>query len=169
MDLAHFFEGIVCGAVASAGFGVLFNVGLRGLPWCAAIGALALAVRGAALQQGWSFEAASFMAAVVVSFTVEVVPLKAGASRNLLRVLGCIPMIPGAFAAKAILGLFALTLKSSADPTGDPLINSLTNGLRVMFTMGALGIGLAIPTLLLRTREQTTSETQPLSSRAVQR
>ena len=35
----------VCGAIAAAGFGVLFNISFRSLPWCAVSGALALAVR----------------------------------------------------------------------------------------------------------------------------
>jgi uncharacterized membrane protein YjjB (DUF3815 family) len=60
-------------------------------------------------------------------------------------------MIPGSFAAKAILGLFTLTLPTlvNADQT---LISSVQNMLRVMFTVGAMGTGLAIPSMLLRVR-----------------
>ena len=60
-------------------------------------------------------------------------------------------MVPGGFAAKAILGLFALTSRTASVPE-QTLILSLTNALRVMFTIGAIGTGLAIPSLLLRAR-----------------
>jgi len=79
-------------------------------------------------------------------------PSPIGISRNALHVVGCIQMIPGAFAAKAILGLFAITAQHST-ATNETLIAAMDNTLRVALTMGALGTGVAIPTLLLRVRE----------------
>jgi uncharacterized membrane protein YjjB (DUF3815 family) len=137
--------------VAAAGFGVLFNIGFRALPWCAGSGALALAVRTVALNAGWSLEAACFLAALVVGSAVQLLQTRAGISRNALDVAGCIPMVPGSFATKAILVLFALTAQSphAADTT---LLIAVESGLRVIFTVGAIGTGLAVPTLLLRVR-----------------
>ena len=43
LTLPYLLHQMICGAIAAAGFGVLFNVGFRMLPWCAASGALALA------------------------------------------------------------------------------------------------------------------------------
>jgi len=63
MTLTFFLHQAACGAIAAAGFGVLFNVARRLLPWCAATGALALAARTCLLEVGWSLEAASFAAA----------------------------------------------------------------------------------------------------------
>jgi uncharacterized membrane protein YjjB (DUF3815 family) len=140
----------ICGALAAAGFGVLFNIGSRGLPWCAASGALALALRTIALGGGWSMEAASFIAALSLGIAVQLLPSRARVSRNALHVAGCIPMIPGGFATKAILGLFAITVNHPGD--NQTLVTALDNTLRVMFTIGALGTGLAIPTLLLQAR-----------------
>jgi uncharacterized membrane protein YjjB (DUF3815 family) len=152
MDLSHLLQDTVCGGLAAAGFGVLFSVGYRGLPWCAASGALALALRTLALGEGWSLEAASFVAAMAVGVAVQLLPSPIGISRNALHVVGCIPMIPGAFAAKAILGLFAIAAQHST-ATNETLIAAMDNTLRVTFTMGALGTGVAIPTLLLRLRQ----------------
>jgi uncharacterized membrane protein YjjB (DUF3815 family) len=59
-------------------------------------------------------------------------------------------MIPGVFAAKAILGLFAITQSSLA--TNDALIVAMESGLRVIFIVGALGTGLAIPSSISKTR-----------------
>ena len=142
---------MVCGGLAAAGFGVLFNIGFRALPWCGASGALALAVRTLALGSGWSLEAASFFAALTVGAAVQLLHPRVGIARNAMGVAGCIPMIPGGFATRAILGLFAVTAPHPAAGDGS-LVPALENTLRVMFTIGALGTGLAIPTLLLRVR-----------------
>jgi uncharacterized membrane protein YjjB (DUF3815 family) len=152
MDFSDLFQDTVCGGLAAAGFGVLFNVGCRGLPWCAASGALALALRTVALGEGWSLEAASFAAAMAVGVAVQLLPSPIGISRNALHVVGCIPMIPGAFAAKAILGLFAITAQPPP-AISETLIAAMDNTLRVTLTMGALGTGVAIPILLLRVRQ----------------
>jgi uncharacterized membrane protein YjjB (DUF3815 family) len=151
MDFSHLLQDTVCGGLAAAGFGVLFNVGYRGLPWCAASGALALALRTVALGEGWSLEAASFVAAMAVGVAVQLLPSPIAISRNALHVAGCIPMIPGAFAAKAILGLFAIAAQHPTAPN-ETLIAAMDNTLRVTLTMGALGTGVAIPILLLRVR-----------------
>lgn len=141
----------VCGAIAAAGFGVLFNIGFRSLGWCALTGAMALAVRTVGLEQGWSLEAASFVAALAVGGTVRLLAAFADVTENTLDVAGCIPMVPGSFAAKAILGFFALTSPTLTDATAT-LNEAVQYTLRVMFTIGAIGTGLAVPSLLLRVR-----------------
>jgi uncharacterized membrane protein YjjB (DUF3815 family) len=60
-------------------------------------------------------------------------------------------MIPGGFATKAILGLFAVTAHDYP-ATSEALATAVQNGLRVSFIMGALGTGLAIPNVLFRSR-----------------
>jgi uncharacterized membrane protein YjjB (DUF3815 family) len=149
MGWAQIVHHTACGAVAAAGFGVLFNIPFSSLPWCAASGALALATRTATLGLGWSLEAASFAAALAVGSAVQILQARIGLSRNALAVTGCIPMVPGSFAAKAILGLFALTAPNP-EAAGETLVMAVTYSLRVAFTIGAIGTGLAIPSLLLR-------------------
>ncbi len=141
----------LCGAVAAAGFGVLFNVGFRMLPWCAASGATALAVRTCCLDLGWNLEGASFAAALIASIAVQLLRKHLDISHSALDVVGCIPMVPGSFAAKSILGFYALTTSGGgSDP--QMLITAVQYSLRVAFTIGAIGTGLAIPALLLRVR-----------------
>jgi len=151
MDFRLLLHHTVCGALAAAGFGVLFNVGFRALSWCAGSGALMLAVRTIAIGSGSSIEAASFVAALAGGVVVQLLPSTIGVSGNALHIVGCIPMIPGGFAAKAILGLLAVTAQHPTATAGT-LITAMDNSLRVMFTVGALGTGLAIPTLLLSVR-----------------
>ena len=151
MNLGFALHQTACGAIAAAGFGVLFNVGFRLLPWCAASGALALAVRTGCLELGWNLEGAAFAAAFTVGVAVQFLRVRTDRSESALDVVGCIPMVPGSFAAKAILGLYALTTSSSVSDS-QTLITAVQYTLRVIFTMGAIGTGLAIPALLLRSR-----------------
>lgn len=144
-------EQTVCGAIAAAGFGVLFNISFRSLPWCALSGAVALLVRSYCQGLGWNLEASSFAAALVVSTFVLVLRAQTDISQNALDVVGCIPMVPGSFAAKAILGLFALSSIDSLHAT-ETLVTAVQYTVRVMFTIGAIGTGLAIPALMMRVR-----------------
>lgn len=148
-DVLRILHQTLFGGLAAIGFGVLFNIGWRNLFWCGLSGGLALAVRTVGQQMGWSLEAASFAAALSVGSLVQLVQERIGVSRNTLDVAGCIPMVPGGFAAKAILGMIALTAPSPKNPD-ETLILSVENFLRVIFTIGALGTGVAIPTIMLR-------------------
>jgi uncharacterized membrane protein YjjB (DUF3815 family) len=142
---------MACGAIAAAGFGVLFNVRPRMLAWCAASGALTLAVRTICLDFGWNLEGASFCSALAAGAAAQALrAINPDFSHNALDVVGCIPMVPGSFAAKAILGLYAITTSTTNDP--QTLVSAMQYTLRVTFIIGAIGTGLAIPTLLLRVR-----------------
>jgi uncharacterized membrane protein YjjB (DUF3815 family) len=150
--LFFFLHQIICGAVAAMGFGVLFNISFRSLPWCALTGGLALAVRSYCLSYlGWNLEGSSFAAALIVSSAVVVLRTHVKVSQNALDVVGCIPMVPGKFAAQAILGMFALT-STDPDHATETLTVAVQYTLRVMFTIGAIGTGLAIPALMRRVR-----------------
>ena len=150
-DMAYLLHQSVFGGLAAVGFGVLFNMSGKALLWSGVSGALALMIRTTGMGLGWTLEGASFAAALIVGCGVRFYPDRVGVSRNTLAVAGCIPMIPGGFAAKAILGLIALTqpVVQNADQTH---ITSVQDALRVVFTVGAMGTGLAIPSMLLRVR-----------------
>ena len=156
-DLAQLIHHSICGGLAAAGFGVLFNISPRGLPSCAGAGAIALATRTILLQWGWKLEPSSFVAALVLGLAVQLWPVsRFGVSRGALHVAGCIPMVPGSFAAKAILGLFSITAVPPV-AAGPMLTTSLAYAVRVAFTIGALGTGMAVPSLLLRHRRDPAS------------
>ena len=120
--------------------------------WCGVAGALALAVRTLGQDAGWSLEAASFAAAVATSCVMALLHERLGAAGNAMALAGCIPMVPGAFFGQALLGLFAVTAPhpENADAT---ILMAMEYMLRVVFTVAAIGAGLAIPAHLLRTRE----------------
>ena len=151
-NLLHLVHQVVFGAIAAAGFAVLFNTGPRTLLWCMGAGALALLVRTLGQDAGWSLEAASFIAAISASFAVRFVRIWLGAARNAVALAGCIPMVPGAFMSQAILGLLAVTAPNPANEVATIML-AMEYMLRVIFTLGAIGAGLAIPMHLLRNRD----------------
>jgi uncharacterized membrane protein YjjB (DUF3815 family) len=150
--ILHLLHQALFGGIAAMGFGVLFNFGFRLLPWCGAAGALALAVRTLGLDDGWSLEAATFAAAIATSCSVSLLRRVLGPVCNAVALAGCIPMVPGAFFGQALLSFFALTAPNpvNADQT---IVLAIEYILRVIFTLGAIGAGLAIPAHLLKHRE----------------
>jgi uncharacterized membrane protein YjjB (DUF3815 family) len=141
----------VFGAVAAAGFGVMFNVAFRRLAWCAVSGALALAVRTSCQTLGLTLVGASFVAALTVGIAAHLRWRRTKARQDVLGVVGCIPMIPGSLASKAILGLYALTT-GSVGADSRFLYDVAQYSLLVIFTLGAIGTGLLIPMLPARLR-----------------
>ncbi|WP_244464734.1 threonine/serine exporter family protein [Martelella endophytica] len=143
------------GAVAAAGFGVLFNFGYRNLGWAALAGALALAVRTFCMRHGWPLEAASFAAAIAVALAVELsynTPFPVRRVGNAIAVAGCIPMVPGSAAAQWIIGLLEITVQPLEK--SDLMLAATTSaGLQVIFTVGAIGAGLTAISSLFRRPE----------------
>lgn len=150
--LPHLLHQALFGALAAAGFGVLFNFGFRALPWCAAAGALALAVRTVGQDLAWSLEGASFAAAIITSCSVSALRQHLGPACNAVALAGCIPMVPGAFFGQALLGFLSVTAPNLVDAEAT-LIVAVQSLLRVIFTLGAIGAGLLIPAQLLRNQD----------------
>ena len=150
--LPHLLHQARFGAFAAAGFGVLVNLGFRALPWCAAAGALALAVRTVGQDLAWSLEGASFAAAIVTSCSVSALRKQLGPACNAVALAGCIPMVPGAFFGQALLGFLSVTAPNLVDAE-TTLIVAVQSLLRVIFTLGAIGAGLLIPAHLLRNQD----------------
>jgi uncharacterized membrane protein YjjB (DUF3815 family) len=148
IDVAH---QAAFGGLAAWGFGVLFNFDGRSLVWCTALGALALGVRTLALAGGWSLEAASFAAALAAGAVVALSSRQRGEGADMIALAGCIPMVPGAFFGKAILGLVLVTAPAPAhaEQTAIFTVVAMT---RVILTLGAIGAGLAIPQQMSRHR-----------------
>ncbi|MBB4303920.1 uncharacterized membrane protein YjjP (DUF1212 family) [Rhodobium orientis] len=140
------------GALAAAGFGVLFNFAPLALLWAGAAGGIALGVRTLGLEVGWPLEAASFVAAAAVALAVECLDLSLGGHHragSALALAGCIPMVPGSAATECIGSLMALSARHPALPEATLAI-AASSSLQVLFTIGAMGAGLTIVLSLLR-------------------
>ena len=135
------------GGIAAAGFGVLFNCPPRILGLCFGSGALALAVRTFAQGHGMSLPAASFIAALALAIVDSTWQRAQSPRGSVIAVVGCIAMVPGSLAAKALMGFIAIvSMKQGIDDT--LLSTTLVNLLMTTFTLIAIGVGLCVPVLL---------------------
>jgi uncharacterized membrane protein YjjB (DUF3815 family) len=136
--------------IAAIGFAILFNVPRRTLfpIWC--IGALGGLIKFTAVNYEIGVVFASFLGAVVVG----VVAIQMAHLRNspplVFSIPSVIPMVPGVFAYKFMLGAIALTSIENSDAYLRTLIDTVNNGAKMMFVLIALGTGVAIPMLLTR-------------------
>ncbi|HEX4084297.1 MAG TPA: threonine/serine exporter family protein [Chthoniobacteraceae bacterium] len=143
------------GGIAAAGFAVLFNCHPRMLPLCFGAGALALAVRTAGQEMGTSLAVASFIAALVLAIADKVWEDFPSPRGSVLAVVGAIPMVPGSLAAKVFISVFAFLRTGQGPGAGDSAafmqtIATWDNIMMLIFTLAAIGTGLALPSLVPR-------------------
>ena len=146
------------GAIAAAGFGILFNFSWKTVIWAALGGALALTVRTLGLAEGWSLAMASTLAAAVVTICVRLLynlPITVATGGSMLALAGCIPMIPGAAAAKGIFGLLTLAGHHQAY-SADLLGSAATAMMSVFFTIGGIGAGITLVNIMFKRPELPT-------------
>jgi uncharacterized membrane protein YjjB (DUF3815 family) len=139
--------------VAALGFAVLFNVPQRCLAACAFNGSLAFAVRGALVDTHLgSLELASLCAAGLISFASVLWGRRLHAPALVFVIPGVIPLVPGALAFRTVRDLLLLTSQSRhADSALLALV--VTNGFKVMLVTGAMALGVALPSLVLRSKK----------------
>ncbi|MCZ4336046.1 threonine/serine exporter family protein [Shewanella colwelliana] len=138
-------------SIPAVGFAMVFNVPKRFLPYCAMAGALGHSVRTLLLHFDMPIEWATFIAAAIVGVMTIGFAKKHLAPPLMYAVAAIIPMIPGTYAYNTVIALVQLTAQSEVSP--ELTAEVISNGLKTVFILGALSVGLAMPSLLyFRTR-----------------
>ncbi|BCV42017.1 MULTISPECIES: threonine/serine exporter family protein [Shewanella] len=138
-------------AIPAMGFAMLFNVPRRYLLYCALAGAIGHSSRTLMLQFGLPIEWATFAAAAIIGMVTIAFAKRHLAPPLLYAVAAIIPMIPGSYAYNTVIALVQLTAQSQLST--ELWEQVVTNGLKTVFILGALSVGLAMPSLLyFRTR-----------------
>ncbi len=134
--------------VAAVAFAVLFNVPLRLLPGCALTGALGHAVR-LLLQRQFEvpLEAATLVGAVAVGVIGVELDRRYKVPASVFQIPGVIPMIPGSFAYRAMIGLVMLAT-TTPDAAQFLLVEASSNITKTGLILGALALGIAAPALI---------------------
>jgi uncharacterized membrane protein YjjB (DUF3815 family) len=138
--------------IAALGFGLLFNVPPRLLVGCVVCGALGHATRALTMEVfGFNIEPATLAGAIVVGLLAVYFARRLNAPALIFATTGAIPMVPGSFAFRAMLGLIQI---ASADPsTIMPVLSEAAiNVVKTTMILAALALGTAMPTLLFRRR-----------------
>jgi len=147
VSLFHIFHQAFFGGVAAVGFAVLFNCHPRMLPACFGAGVLALAARTIGQDQGASLAVASFFAALLLAIVDKAWADFSTPRGSILAVVGVIPMVPGSLAAKVFISVFAF-LRTGQSEGAAATVSTWDNLIMLIFTLVAIGTGLALPSLI---------------------
>ncbi|GGP79569.1 threonine/serine exporter family protein [Shewanella ulleungensis] len=138
-------------AIPAVGFAMVFNVPKRYLIYCAIAGAIGHSFRTLLLQFSMPIEWATFVAAAMVGVITIQFAKRHLAPPLMYAVAAIIPMVPGTYAFNTVIALIQLTAQSQVSP--ELTAQVILNGLKTVFILGALAVGLALPSLLYyRTR-----------------
>jgi uncharacterized membrane protein YjjB (DUF3815 family) len=144
------FEKVIWYGVAAMGFSILFNVPTRTLLFVFLIGALGGLTRLLLLKSGMNIIVASMVGAMLIGLISIPFAHVKHAPPLVFSIPAVIPMVPGIFAYRTMLGL--IKLAGEVDPATYPqvLSETINNGLKAMFILMSLAGGVAVPMLITR-------------------
>lgn len=132
-------------AVPAFGFGMAFHVPPSMLKYCAIGGALGFGFRLVLLHLGIPVEWSTLMAAFAVSMLGIQAAQRLKTHPKAFTVAAMIPMIPGVSFFTALLALGQIHQRGY---TPELFAVALSSGLRTLFVVSALAVGLAMPGLI---------------------
>ena len=135
--------------VAALGFAILFNVPVRTLFAIWSLGALGGLIKFLGLEFDLNIILASFLGASAIGIVSIAVAHKVHSPPLIFSIPAVIPMVPGAFAYRMMLGLIRITV-GEGPGLETTLIEVVQNGMMVAFILLSLAIGVAIPMLVTR-------------------
>lgn len=159
METLLFLEKGIWLGLAAIGFAVLFNVPKRALGVIFVIAALGGWVKFFMIGQEIGIISSTFCGATLIGLLSVLAAHNRNAPPVTFAVAAVIPMIPGFFAYKAMVGIIEMTAEKNPEAYTKLFFETVNNGLLALFVILALSLGVAFP--LLITRKQTVKNLQP--------
>ena len=157
METLLLLERCAWSGLAALGFAILFNVPPRTLFAIFVLGAGGAAVKLGLLRAGVNPVLASFLGAATVGTLSIPVAHWWHSPPLVFSIAAVIPMIPGMFAYRTMLGIIQLTGEvGEAYPT--ILADTVNNGVKTLFIVMALAVGVGVPNLV--TRQESAKQMQ---------
>lgn len=151
IDILMILEKGIWFGFAALGFAILFNVPQRTLLIIWIIGASGGLTKLLLMQCDIGIVIATFAGASLVGILSVYAAHNKHAPPLVFSIPSVIPMIPGAFAYRMMLGLMKLSATVVSTGTySQTLAETTSNGLKTMFILMALAVGVAIPMLISR-------------------
>jgi uncharacterized membrane protein YjjB (DUF3815 family) len=133
----------------AVGFGILFNVPVRTLIAIWICGALGGFLKFNLLMLGAGVVSASFAGALAIGISSIPTAHFRHAQPMIFAIPSVIPLIPGVFAYRTMLGLIKLT--GAIGPDYQLIISdTINNGAKTLFIIMSLAMGVAVPMHLMR-------------------
>lgn len=136
-------------SIPAVGFALVFNVPQKALKYCAIGGALGHGCRFLLMHYGVPIEWATLCAATLVGMIGVHWSHRFLAHPKVFTVAAMIPMVPGVFAFKAMIAIVEINHQGYNPQL---LAALMDNGVKAVFIVAALAIGLAMPGLLFYRR-----------------
>lgn len=141
--LKHILDALFA-AIPAIGFAMVFNVPRHTLIYCGLGGAIGYTVRALLMDINFSMELSTFIASTIVGIVALYWSRKFLIPRPVYTVASIIPLLPGTFAFTAMIALMDM---NSHGVTQELIIQFMENGLKAIWILGAIGFGLALPSL----------------------
>jgi uncharacterized membrane protein YjjB (DUF3815 family) len=149
-DWLLFFEKAIWLGFAAIGFGILFNVPYRSLLTIWILGALGGLTKYLMMHFGLSVVISSFFGATLIGVLSVYAAHNKHAPPMVFAIASVIPMVPGAFAYRMMIGMIKLAGDKIGDNYNLIMAETMNNGLKATFIFMALAAGVAFPMLLTR-------------------
>ncbi len=150
MDWLLFFEKGIWLGFAALGFAILFNVPVRTLWIIAVLGALGGLTKVLILSADAGIVLATLAGASVIGLLSLFAAYNKHAPPMVFAIPAVIPMVPGVFAYRMMLGFIHLAGNLNTPTYNEVLAQTVNNGLKTFFILFALAAGVAFPMLITR-------------------
>jgi len=151
LDILMIIEKGIWFGFAALGFAILFNVPQRTLKIIWLIAAAGGITKLSLMHYNIGIVIATFAGATLVGVLSVYAAHNKHAPPLVFSIPSVIPMIPGAFAYRMMLGLMQLSGTAISNETYlKTLAETTNNGLKTLFILMALAVGVAIPMLISR-------------------
>jgi uncharacterized membrane protein YjjB (DUF3815 family) len=136
--------------IAALGFAVLFNVPPRTLVNVFLIAAAGCLCRLLFMYDGVNIILATFIGACLIGLLSILAAHKNATAPFILSIPAVIPMVPGVFIYRLILGLVRIAEYSSGNYPPQLLSDTVNYGIKSFFILGAIAMGVAFPMMISR-------------------
>ena len=150
MEVLILFSKSVAAGIAGVGFAILFNVPQRTLFPIGILSAIGGLVKFGVMHFDFGIVFASFLAASIIGVVSIIMAYSKDSPPLVFYIPSVIPMVPGFFIYKMMLGIMSLTSVNDTDIYLQNLIATVNNGAKAIFILISLGIGVAVPMLISR-------------------
>jgi uncharacterized membrane protein YjjB (DUF3815 family) len=150
MELLALLEKGIWAGFAVLGFAVLFNVPVRTLLAIWVLGLLGGLTKFVLMGADVNIIIASFLGASLIGILSIPLAHKIHSPPLIFSIPAVIPMVPGAFAYKMMLGFIKIASHTSEAGMEQVLTDTFQFGIKVMLILLSLSVGVAAPMLLTR-------------------
>jgi len=149
MEWLLILEKLIWFGFAAMGFAILFNVPVRALPWVFMMGATGGISKVILMKFGIDIILSTFVGATIIGILSVYAAHVKHCPPLIFSIPSVIPMVPGVFAYRMMLGFIHLSAK--VDDSSAQILQSTVNyGLKTFFILICLAAGVAFPMLITR-------------------